>query len=163
MDTDPINIVTLIHHLCIENFDRRRRWLLNNSARDKDILSTIFWSYERHFGDGRLFNSNIHYRYTETHFKVRFEVDVWLGVLGTKIIGSYIIFFESTFSDHASPKFSKHQYIIYVSFTISITQSSNTFRKFRTFLSITYNPKIFSTSIYFLIKYHLVVAIEAQC
>lgn len=73
------------------------RWLLNKKRNDPLICSKILWSDESNFSNNGFFNRNMHYKWTrenthwcrETAFQERFSTNVWVGLLGTKVIGPY--------------------------------------------------------------------------
>jgi hypothetical protein len=94
-----------VHHLRVEDFQRRLqfcRWFFRTRRRTPDLCQKILWSDESHFSNNGWFNRNIHYQWRdenvrlvrETNFQERFGTSVWIGVLGTRVIGPY--FFNGT-------------------------------------------------------------------
>lgn len=89
-----------VHNLQAEDKPRRTtfcRWLLEKKRADPLICSKILWSDEANFSNNGFFNRNIHYKWTSenthwhrpTGFQNRFSINVWLGILGTNLIGPY--------------------------------------------------------------------------
>ena len=76
------------------------RWLLQQHANDAEFLLKILWTDERKFTRDGMFNvHNVHnwqnenpHSILETHFQIRWNVNVWAGIIGHLIIGPY--FFE---------------------------------------------------------------------
>jgi Helix-turn-helix domain (DUF4817) len=89
-----------VQHLRNTDYRKRRifcRWLLREKRQDADILKKIIWTDESRFCNNGWFNRNIHYRWTqenrhfhrETAFQERFGINVWLGILDTKVVGPF--------------------------------------------------------------------------
>lgn len=92
-----------VQHLRPTDFQKRRifcRWILRKNRQDPNICKKILWSDESRFCNNGWFNRNIHYRWThgnqhihrETAFQERFGINVWLGILDSKVVGPF--FFE---------------------------------------------------------------------
>lgn len=106
-----------MHHLANTDLPRRIRfcrWILRKERAIGQICHKILWSDESRFTNNGWFNRNVHYRWTqennhlhrETNFQERFGINVWLGVLHTKIIGPY--FFENTLTADRYLQFLQH-------------------------------------------------------
>ena len=80
------------------------RWILRKNRQDRNFCKKILWSDKSRFCNNGWFNRNIHYRWThknqhfhrETAFQERFGINVWLGILDSKVIGPF--FFEEHLS-----------------------------------------------------------------
>lgn len=94
-----------VQHLRQSDFRKRRifcRWILRQRRQDHNICKKILWSDESRFCNNGWFNRNIHYRWTqgnqhfhrETAFQERFGINVWLGILDSKVVGPFF------FDDH---------------------------------------------------------------
>lgn len=92
-----------IHHLRHTDLIGRRifcRWIIRKTRQERSFCKKILWSDESRFCNNGWFNRNIHYRWTqenqhyrrETAFQERFGINVWLGILDTKVVGP--IFFD---------------------------------------------------------------------
>lgn len=89
-----------VQHLRISDYQKRRifcRWILRKQRQDPNFCKKILWSDESRFNNNGWFNRNIHYRWTqgnqhfhrETAFQERFGINVWLGILDTKVVGPF--------------------------------------------------------------------------
>jgi Helix-turn-helix domain (DUF4817) len=96
-----------VQHLREDDKPRRLRfcrWILNKKRNDPSFSSKILWSDEANFSNNGFFNRNIHYKWhnrnpswhKETAFQERFSVNVWLGALGSKLIGPYFYNYKLT-------------------------------------------------------------------
>lgn len=92
-------------HLGVNDFNRRLvfcNWFMNNFANNNNFNRLILFSDESRFTNLGMFNrNNTRYWATENQhlfregaFQERFGVNVWLGVLGTRIVGP--IFFQAS-------------------------------------------------------------------
>jgi hypothetical protein len=98
------------HHLYENDFNRRLiycNWFINNYEADNNFHFNILWSDESRFTNLGLFNrNNTRYWATENPhliregaFQERFGVNVWLGVIGLRIVGP-IFFYEPLDGPH---------------------------------------------------------------
>lgn len=96
----PYHIV-LHQALSNEDYDRRLdhcHWMRNMLAEDHNFLCRILWTDEATFcSDGSVNRHNMHYwSATNPHWmrevqhQGRWSVNVWCGILGSRIIGPYI-------------------------------------------------------------------------
>ena len=82
-------------------------WLLQQHANDAEFLLKILWTDEVKFTRDGMFNvHNMHNWQTEnphsileTHFQVKWNINVWAGIIGHLIIGPY--FFEGNVTSAA--------------------------------------------------------------
>lgn len=78
------------------------RWLINTANENPNILRLILWSDESNFSNRGMFNrKNRHYwsrenlmRYLPGNPQRRFSINVWCGLIGSKIVGP--VFYEGT-------------------------------------------------------------------
>jgi hypothetical protein len=88
----------LHQHLYEEDGARRTvycQWLLQNNAADRDFISSILFTDESRFTNNGMFNKqNVRYWARENqhlmkegNFQERFGVNVWAGIIGSRIIG----------------------------------------------------------------------------
>lgn len=108
-------------HLGVNDFARRVqycRWFMENHNHNNNFHRLILFSDESRFTNLGMFNrNNVRYWANENHhlfregsFQERFGVNVWLGVLGTTVVGpiffnehlraqTYLNFLETTVND----------------------------------------------------------------
>ncbi|KAJ8962205.1 hypothetical protein NQ318_018174 [Aromia moschata] len=91
----------LCNHMYENDFQRRLQyyqWLINNQMDNPNFVRNILFSDESRFTNLGLFNHN-NLRYwaidnptiiRESRYQERFGFNVWLGLLGTRIIGPII-------------------------------------------------------------------------
>ncbi|XP_018494180.1 uncharacterized protein LOC108863935 [Galendromus occidentalis] len=110
--------ISKTHHLQIADLERRRNfctWFIGQHERDPRICEKILWSDECNFNSRGFFNrKNTHYwsetklpNFRETNSQYRFSLNVWCGIIGSRIIGPHI--YEGTLNGEGYRNFIQNE------------------------------------------------------